>query len=399
MMASDDGPDRVLMDKARCPRCGYDQRGMAESWTESCPMSGTCSECGLEFEWSELLSPKIRPPRWCVEYGRWWAVPWRTALTLGMALWPPSFWRSLKMTHRPRWRRIALFYLCMFGPLYVALAASHGYYGWLIWREYDQGIAAFNKSKAGSTAVISLPVGLIQANPSLAPPASVKTTVSGGVISWTQLSPTITNSVDPVLAVVQFAVLPFSGRTLEKPPGPVRSQLWRPGLSSWSVFPAPREVLHLRFQVPERPRPLMLSMQFAVLVQIVVPLGLLVAPISRRTARVRWAHIVRIAAYGLLVLWVPVLALLLFMPSGARTWALEYQSLLGRMGLACFAIIPITVLIWLRFAIARYLPMPHAWAVAGAITAMAVLLLMLCGYFNFIIDEWPGVYLLLTGQG
>ena len=30
-----------------CPRCGYDQRGMVESWTLQCPLTGECAECGL----------------------------------------------------------------------------------------------------------------------------------------------------------------------------------------------------------------------------------------------------------------------------------------------------------------------------------------------------------------
>jgi hypothetical protein len=43
-----------------CPICGYDQRGAVAAWTDSCPLEGTCSECGHVFEWAALLSRRVR---------------------------------------------------------------------------------------------------------------------------------------------------------------------------------------------------------------------------------------------------------------------------------------------------------------------------------------------------
>lgn len=52
-----------------CPRCGYDQSGELATWRESCPLSGICPECGLTLEWREVVSPERRPPRWSYEHG------------------------------------------------------------------------------------------------------------------------------------------------------------------------------------------------------------------------------------------------------------------------------------------------------------------------------------------
>ena len=51
----------------RCPRCGYDQRGEMAKWADSCPLTSVCTECGLEIDWAELISPKFERPAWCVE--------------------------------------------------------------------------------------------------------------------------------------------------------------------------------------------------------------------------------------------------------------------------------------------------------------------------------------------
>ena len=48
--------------KTSCPRCGYDLAGVVESWNHaeslSCPLNGTCSECGLGFEWADVFRSK-----------------------------------------------------------------------------------------------------------------------------------------------------------------------------------------------------------------------------------------------------------------------------------------------------------------------------------------------------
>ncbi len=377
--------------EARCPRCGYDQRGVIASWAEVCPLQGTCAECGLVFDWPELLSSKVIKPRWCVEYGRWWATPLRTVRTLFMALWPRRFWATLKMTHPPRWGRLAVFFVLLVGPLLLSIVATHGFHGWRNWQKLDQQINEYNLRLpayiSAATAIgpqtITMPDGTTR---------SIRTTTQG-------LTP-ITNPITKWQAIGQYACLPWSDTSLTATGFPVTSGLlWGTGAGISQVFPTPREVMKDRVRIRGGLRPLRFILLFALLIQALVPLGLVVAPVSRRIARVRWSHIVRIAACGLLSLWIPLLAIMLMLPTGTDPVALEREALTNWTGIACFMITPLALLLWWQSAVRHYLKMPQAWTVAGSVLAMAMLLLMLCGYFDFIINQWPGGYLFITGQG
>ena len=77
-----------LITNAACPRCGYELRGIVDSWTESCPLLGVCSECGLEFKWSEVFCPDKYEPVWCVEFRTAGWLPRSALKTLMMSLRP-----------------------------------------------------------------------------------------------------------------------------------------------------------------------------------------------------------------------------------------------------------------------------------------------------------------------
>lgn len=82
-----------------CPRCAYDLEGMIATWTQSCPLRATCSECGLDFDCTRALSPRLIGPRWSYEHGfqrevrRWWA----TSL---LSLLPRRMFHALSADHR-----------------------------------------------------------------------------------------------------------------------------------------------------------------------------------------------------------------------------------------------------------------------------------------------------------
>ena len=40
-----------------CPRCGYDLGGVVAIFRDSCPLEGTCSECGMALRWGEVSCP------------------------------------------------------------------------------------------------------------------------------------------------------------------------------------------------------------------------------------------------------------------------------------------------------------------------------------------------------
>ena len=84
-------PSAAIVREARCPRCGYDLRGVVATWAEACPLQSTCSECGLALEWSEVVGARARRPGWCVEFApRGVGVPWRSSRTGEAAM----SWRS-----------------------------------------------------------------------------------------------------------------------------------------------------------------------------------------------------------------------------------------------------------------------------------------------------------------
>ncbi|MCZ6834720.1 MAG: hypothetical protein O7G85_03005, partial [Planctomycetota bacterium] len=41
--------------------CGYDLRGTMGDWTNACPLRGVCSECGLGFDWADMIGSSKRP--------------------------------------------------------------------------------------------------------------------------------------------------------------------------------------------------------------------------------------------------------------------------------------------------------------------------------------------------
>lgn len=88
-----------------CPRCGYDQTGVVDSWRDSCPLAGLCPECGLEFEWRNLLNPAFASHLNLFEHAKdhriraWWRTTRKT--------WRPRrFWKWVRPEHPIRPSRL-----------------------------------------------------------------------------------------------------------------------------------------------------------------------------------------------------------------------------------------------------------------------------------------------------
>jgi hypothetical protein len=95
-----------------CPRCGYDQSGAIAAWERndppSCPLTGTCSECGLHFCWRDLLNPMY------MEQGRMFehaldGLAKSFILTWWKSLRPWSLWDWLRMEYHVVWPRLRWF--------------------------------------------------------------------------------------------------------------------------------------------------------------------------------------------------------------------------------------------------------------------------------------------------
>lgn len=89
-----------------CPRCDYDQSGEITRWTDACPLDGTCTECGLRFDWADVLVLSRRELPWMYEHKKPWRPSLRRAVSTGLhLLFPWRFWRQVKMSHRvSAWR-------------------------------------------------------------------------------------------------------------------------------------------------------------------------------------------------------------------------------------------------------------------------------------------------------
>ncbi len=105
-----------------CPRCGYDQSGVAATWQGAgvCPLAGTCSECGEAFEWADLFNPRRRVLRGFFEHARGWRrlLTW-SQITFLWTLLPWVFWRRVGSERYPLRRRALLWPLAACVPFYV----------------------------------------------------------------------------------------------------------------------------------------------------------------------------------------------------------------------------------------------------------------------------------------
>lgn len=105
-MAAGNSPIQSSTLPPACPRCDYDQSGEVSRWTDTCPLEGVCSECGLAFEWGDALVPDRARVRGFVEHAerkRVFSTAWRT---WWWALRPWYFWGRVRLEHRPRVERM-----------------------------------------------------------------------------------------------------------------------------------------------------------------------------------------------------------------------------------------------------------------------------------------------------
>jgi len=82
-----------------CPKCGYDQSGEIATWSTQCPLTGTCPECGLDFQWFNVLNPDHTKIHWYTEHApNFISTIKRTPSTLLRLILPPIFWRRIPIT-------------------------------------------------------------------------------------------------------------------------------------------------------------------------------------------------------------------------------------------------------------------------------------------------------------
>ncbi len=316
--------------KIACPRCGYDLRGAIGTWADQCPLQGTCTECGLQFAWVEVLHPEKFEPRWCIEY-----APGRLGVlagaikTLGRSLWPWRFFSSLKMSHTVHPRRLALylvFLLLMPGILYVA----------------EQ-----------TTVAVRVRYELIGQNRSI---TSVNHLYFAAIIEAV-FKPTSSNSSGSY--TVGTAVMPYPPpNRLHEVYEIVQTGGRRPSTNAFvlSIYPS------------------LGAWSYGVVISLLLPVGFVLLPISRRRAKVRWIHVGRVTAYGFIIPC--VLASAFFVCGVVAYLRPEWRNNAMAMAMWMNFLLPAPLLtIWWAVAIKRYLRMPHAWLVSILLALIALLIL------------------------
>jgi hypothetical protein len=339
---------------ANCPRCGYDQRGVIASWSDSCPISNSCTECGLDIQWSEILNPIFAEPnKWFIEAkSPLRGLARRMLGTFLMALRPWRFWREVRMVNEPRWSRAFLFLFLLSFIAMLIVATSRGYNAWQVWHMYSTGA--------------SMPVNITFAPPNWSPSDQVACTTN--VKAWDAIWPAI--------------VLPFSSKSpgvLTPTPAGLALLNWQyPGNTGIVLvspaYPSPRSLLRI-YEL----RNIVSLVALSLMITILCPVGFLALPVSRFKAKVLWKHIYRIALYSFVMTWISAILMWCYaepppfnMPSGLF-WM---ESAFG--GPMVHIYLPLMLIVWWGFAISRYLRMKHAWAVASCIVIIALCIVWLC---------------------
>lgn len=354
----------------QCPRCGYDLRGAVAAWRDACPMSGTCTECGLTFVWAEILLPQKFEPPWCVEFTKPPQRFGRACLgTILRSARPWRFWSALNMSMPVRSARLGA-YLAMLLLLPLLLS----------WIVMQTGAALRVRLLVQRQAIMQVR----QTQPQI--------TRLRRMLADTTLDTVWRIRLQQQLVMFQrFSAANWLVR--HSYPAAIAEAVlvpWRSkssgAVNTWvgpQPYTPPRDLHVLAMGETGRAR-VLLNMTTRVLTMtgmlaatwnaVTMPLAFVLLPWSRRRAKVRWAHLLRVGCYGLAV--VPVLVAVTFLlvaigyaVSGLQPASLAAAHLLGRYG-----IVLVTV-VWWAVAIRCYLYIPRGWVIAPALAVLLLLLL------------------------
>ena len=355
--------------EARCPRCGYDLRGVVGAWESSCPLEGVCSECGLAVRWAEVLRPEKFAPWWCVEsVPRLRAVPLSASATMLRSFRPWTFWRELKMSQRIRWGRLGMYVVLLFVlPVIVGYVVEQSAVALHVRWQKGQELRECRQHVTGRIRSIQL---LVESPQWPARPAMERQALQSELQSLdTALAAPVSVNHGYAAAWLEAVFTP----TARTSAGTINTFAGR------QPYPAPRQ-LHGELRISgtvwggnltDRLLEWAPLAAWWIAAQVLLPVCFVCLPISRRRAKVRWRHLARIALYGLFIPWAIVFAMLLCITVALASPRWDGVAL-GAASLLLFLMIPATVAWWVA-AISRYLRMPHAWAVAVLLTVVAVL--------------------------
>jgi hypothetical protein len=370
--------EQILAGRARCPRCGYDLRGAIGTWTEQCPLHGTCAECGLQFVWAEVLHPEKFEPQWCVEFAPRRGILFRASLaTFIRSFWPFGFWRALRMSMPIRWRRLVPYIAILCFPLLASYVTI-------------QSVAAirvrFDLQETLEEQQRSLPQAIAQIQRYLASQQvdaqrrqmwlmQIRATQVEMMIGYSMSHSYLTATTEAVLTPLrsrssgtytgQLGVMPYPA------PSDLHSSLFEQRLS-YLPSVATRSLVDLNIA----------WFGLGVWLWLLLPLSFVFLPMSRRRAKVRWGHIARVSAYGFFIPVTAIVGSLLCISIGYAMDAF-FDPMLRIAHLLSRYFMPAMIVIWWATSIRHYLRMPHSWFVAVLLSGMLLLLYLAALWFVF----------------
>ncbi len=392
---------------AKCPRCGYDLRGAIDTWKEQCPLLGRCTECGLEVKWAEVLHPEKFEPQWCVEFARHGKrLLSSCGKTFLRSFWPFRFWSMLKMSLDIRWGRLVIYLTALLLPIllgYVCVQSamaicvrSHMQKQVDQWQISVQSqIAAFNSNRQMLIQIYKdnyqqredMLVGLL-ARDSLnletqdlieETQAWIEAVNLQGLDAWAQqqvqtqsqvlqqANASISMSHSYLSVIAEAVFLPWKDTSVNS-----LGTSW-----GFRTYPSPsylRQFIngnideyykynHREFYTT------VACVLLGFLTCLFFPLTFIFLPISRKRAKVRWGHVLRVTCYSA---FIPSTVICLALLAASVGYLFKGAADTG-LGMAQFAnryfMLPMLI-IWWAVAIKRYLCIAHGWVVAILLTAM-----------------------------
>lgn len=358
-----------------CPRCGYDLRGAIATWRETCPLQGTCAECGLAMRWAEVLVPEKFEPPWCVEFVQLRRrFGWASANTFARSARPFRFWSTLKMSMPLRPWRLAVYVALLLMPVLASavvvqvVAAVRVRYE--LQQELTMQFSQMKQQAAGLKAMLDAP-GYSELTRGRAAQQLAQFRI---MIA----APWVVNH-SYAAAIAEAVLFPWRSQSSGTMGG------WGGAVQG---YPAPRD-LHatLLGRYAQRTTPLnrkdpaitLACVVVAIWIATTMPLAFVLLPVSRRRARVRWSHLFRVAGYGMVIPSAAVAAMLLCVALGCAFDGLQPAAHATAHTLGRFGILGATI-VWWAAAIRCYLHIPHAWAVPPVLAFLLIVVLVAAVY-------------------
>lgn len=407
---------QTMKSMVRCPRCGYDLRGVAAKWADACPLFGHCSECGYEIDWGIELGSRQIAPFWLIESTSteargWWKAMFGTAWRL---LLPWVFWRDLRLYHRVRWRRLLACMLMMF-----IIAGGVAY----LFIQTSTAIRLYQRERTNTSWYLQRGGYELEVEPillELMAGEEITANERSLIVRFADAQQYALDGTDNETLRIHAMRLQAMAQSrtqnvVRLKDGEVGMPLWRaivdaivrprglyssdPTTGPGHAYPGPAYI-HLLVTSPQTVHGGMAGNSYTTapqfiarwgsavfggiaLLMVLLPLSLALLFETRYRVQLRAAHLVRITAYGLAALsifaaiWSMVVQLMYL--TGDGPFRYEVQLLPGA-GLALLG----WMFLWWWMALRRYARVKHAALVAGIHIALCALFVLAGGYLIFV---------------